>query len=164
DRYADVAATVCWIRGKAHALRPAFEQLGAPAALVYEAIEHGHGSSPITIQSRTGLSRTAVTDALGTLSGWRLIDGDPTAGYWLTSTDADLERLAERFGITHARASKIATYRAQRRIWWAYLERHTIALHTDDLAADAEILALLDEMRLNDPDPPPVPRGLSVVA
>lgn len=164
DRYADVAATVRWIRGKAHALRPVFEQLGAPAALVYEAIEHGHGSSPITIQSRTGLSRTAVTDALATLSGWTLIDGDPTAGYWLTSTDADLERLAERFGLTHARASKIATYRAQRRIWWAYLERHTIALHANDLAADAEILALLDEMRLHDPDPPPVPTGLSAVA
>lgn len=163
-RYADTARTVRWIRGKAHALRPAFERLGAPAALVYEAIEHGYGSSPATIQSRTGLSRTAVTDALATLSGWKLVDGDPRAGYWLTSSDADLERLAERFGITQARASKIATYRAQRRIWWAYLERHTIALHTDDLAADAEILALLDEMRLNDPDPPPVPRGLSVVA
>lgn len=155
SRYADVVETVRWIRGKAHALRPVFEQLGSPAALVYEAIEHGHGSSPITIQSRTGLSRTAVTDALTTLASWNLIAGDATAGYWLTSTDADLERLAERLGITHARATKIATYRAQRRIWWAYLERHQIALHADDLAADAAILALLDEMRLNDLGPPP---------
>lgn len=164
DRYAEAATTVRWTRGKAQALRPVFEQLGAPAALVYEAIEHGHGSSPTTVQQRTGLSRTAVTDALTTLAGWNLIDGDPADGYWLTSSDADLERLAERFGVTHARATKIATYRAQRRIWWAYLDRHHIALHADDLVADAEILALLDEMRMNDDDPPPVPTSLSAVA
>lgn len=160
DRYADAAEAVRWIRGKAQALRPAFEQLGAPAALAYEAIEHGHGSSPVTIQNRTGLSRTAVTDALTTLAGWNLIDGDATAGYWLTSTDADLERLAERFGITHARATKIANYRAQRRIWWAYLDRHHIAPHADDLAADKEVLALLDEMRLSDLAAPPPTLGI----
>ncbi|MDN5655417.1 MAG: hypothetical protein L0G46_10090, partial [Kocuria sp.] len=155
DRYADASETVRWIRGKAHALRPVFERLGAPAALTYEAIEHGHGSSPLTIQARTGLSRTAVTDALATLGGWNLIDGDPNEGYWLTSDDQTLQRLAERLGVTHARATKIATYREHRRRWWAYLERHQIALHADDLEADREILALLDEMRLNDLDPPP---------
>ncbi|MEE1652175.1 hypothetical protein V1260_15440 [Brachybacterium sp. J144] len=155
DRYADAAATVRWIRGKAHALRPVFERLGAPAALTYEAIEHGHGSSPTTIQARTGLSRTAVTDALATLTGWNLIDGNPDEGYWLTSDDTHLERLAERLGVTHARATKLATYREHRRIWWAYLARHDIALHAADLEADREILALLDEMRLNDLDPPP---------
>lgn len=158
-RHAEAAATVRWIRGKAHALRPVFERLGAPAALTYEAIEHGHGSSPMTIQTRTGLSRTAVTDALATLTGWNLIDGHPDEGYWLTADDADLERLAERLGVTHARATKIATYREHRRIWWAYLERHYIALHTDDLQADREIRDLLDEMRLNDLDPPPPNAG-----
>lgn len=159
DRYADAAQTVRWIRGKAHSLRPAFEALGAPAALTYEAIEHGHGSSISTIRARTGLSRTAVTDALATLTGWNLIDGHTDEGYWLTSDDTDLERLAERFGITRARATKIALYREQRRIWWAYLERHYIALHTDDLQADREIRDLLDEMRLNDLDPPPPTAG-----
>src|SRR5699024_5477209 len=84
-RYADTAQTVRWIRGKAHALRPVFEQLGAPAALVYEAIEHGHGSSPATLQHRTGLSRNATSDALTTLLGWKLIDGNNADGYWLTS-------------------------------------------------------------------------------
>lgn len=163
-RYADAATSVRWIRGKAHALRPAFEQLGTPAALVYEAIEHGHGSSPTTIQSRAGLSRTAVTDALACLAGWKLIDGDATAGYWLTSTDADLERLAERFGITHVRARKIATYRVQRRIWWAYLDRHHIRIHAEDLAADRQVLDLLDEMRLNDPGPPPPSTAPAVFA
>lgn len=157
DRYAETVATVRWIPGKARALRPAFEELGAPAALVYEAIEHGHGSSPTTIQLRTGLSRTAVTDALCTLTGWNLVDGTDTEGYWITSTATDLERLGERLGITHARATKVATYREQRRRWWAYLERHHIRIHAEDLAADAEILALLDEMRLNDPKPPPPP-------
>lgn len=155
DRHAATAETVRWIRGKAHALRPVFERLGTPAALTYEAIEHGHGSSPATIQARTGLSRTAVTDALATLTGWNLIDGHADEGYWLTSDDRELERLAERFGVTHARATKIAAYREHRRIWWAYLERHHIALHADDLEADREIRALLDEMRLNDLDPPP---------
>lgn len=155
DRHAGAAETVRWIRGKAHALRPVFERLGAPAALTYEAIEHGHGSSPTTIQARTGLSRTAVTDALATLAGWSLIDGRPDDGYWLTSDDHDLERLAERLGVTHARATKIATFREHRRIWWAYLERHHIALHAADLEADREIRALLDEMRLHDLDPPP---------
>ena len=154
NRYADAAATVRWIRGKAHALRPVFERLGAPAALTYEAIEHGHGSSPTAIQARTGLSRTAVTDALATLTGWNLINGAPSEGYWLTSDDAHLERLAERLGVIHARATKIATYREHRRIWWAYLERHHIALHIDDLEADREIRTLLDEMRLHDLDPP----------
>ena len=155
DRYAAAAETVRWIRGKANALRPAFEQLGTPAALTYEAIEHGHGSSPTTIQHRTGLSRTAVTDALATLTGWNLIDGDPTEGYWLTSDEQTLQRLAERLGTTHARVTKVATYREHRRRWWAYLERHQIALHAEDLEADRDILALLDEMRLNDLDPPP---------
>ena len=35
---------------------------------------------------------------------------------------------------------------------------------TFHLARDAEILALLDEMRMNDVDPPPVPTSLSAVA
>src|SRR5699024_4289092 len=87
DRYVEAAATVRWIRGKAHALRPVFERLGAPAALTYEAIEHGHGSSPATIQARTGLSRTAVTDALATLTGWNLLDGHADERYWLASDD-----------------------------------------------------------------------------
>ena len=134
-----------------------FEQLGAPAALVYEAIEQGHGSSPATIQLRTGLSRTAVTEALASLDGWHLIAGDTEAGYQLTSTDADLNHLAERFGIIRARARRVATYREQRRRWWAYLDRHLYRLSEEDLAADAQILELLDEMRLNDLPPPDNP-------
>lgn len=155
DRYADTAQTARWIRGKAHALRPVFEQLGAPAALVYEAIEHGYGSSPATLQHRTGLSRNATSDALTTLLGWKLIDGNNADGYWLTSNDTDLERLAARLGITRTRARRVARYREQRRIWWAYLDRHHIRLHASDLEADSQVLALLDEMRLNDPGPPP---------
>lgn len=157
DRHRERATNLRWIKGKAHALRPVFEQLGAPAALVYEAIEQGHGSSPATIQLRTGLSRTAVTEALASLDGWHLIAGDTEAGYQLTSTDADLNHLAERFGIIRARARRVATYREQRRRWWAYLDRHLYRLSEEDLAADAQILELLDEMRLNDLPPPDNP-------
>lgn len=157
DRHRETATKIRWITGKAHATRPVFEQLGAPAALVYEAIEQGYGSSPIVLQVRTGLSRTSLTDALASLTGWHLIDGDAEAGYKLTSTDDDLNRLAERFGIIRARARRIATYRQQRRRWWAYLDRHLYPLSETDLTADAQIRGLLDEMRLNDLPPPDNP-------
>ena len=39
------AEDLTWQKGKIHALRPVFRELGLPAAFVYEALEHSPGLS-----------------------------------------------------------------------------------------------------------------------
>ncbi len=76
------AGRLSWRPGKLHALRPVFRELGHPAAFVYEALE----SRPVRPQLSfdltmvTGLSRTAVYEALETLGAWWLVQ--PVRGRW----------------------------------------------------------------------------------
>ncbi|MGQ4535199.1 hypothetical protein ACUH9Y_08915 [Dermabacteraceae bacterium P13115] len=165
DRYRDQVETTRWIKGKAHSLRAAFQALGAACALVYEAIEHGYGTSYDALRLRTGLSKTALYDAVADLQGWHLIDGSPSEGWQLTSTEADLNRLAERLGVTTVIARRIATYAAQRRTWWDYLERHNpsrhLAIPEAVLELDDEIEQLLAEIRQAPPPPANVYRRRS---
>lgn len=163
DRHQTTAATTPWVRGKAHAIRPVFERLGAPPALVYEAIEQLNNPTADAIQSRTGLHRNTVREALACLAGWHLI-GRVGEAWTVTSTDADLARLAERFGITRARAARVTLFREQRRRWWAYLTRFVPGLVEPDQVYDTDAEDLLHQMRLDELAASPPPRHLVAVA
>lgn len=122
DRHRDHAERIRWVRGAAHAIRPAFVVLGTPAALVYEAVEQGYAASYRQLAERTGLCRDAVREAVSILASWELIAGSPTEGWDLTSSEADLDRLAERLGATTARAARVQRHRAERARYREMLE------------------------------------------
>ena len=111
-----------WKKGKVHALRPVFRELGLPAAFVYEALEN----SPVPLSTMdvvrtTGLSRTAATEALDMLAAWNLISRGIG---WSVVASTSLNTLAEYFGVLEAVAAQIHTYRIQRAQWREWLSRH----------------------------------------
>jgi len=125
-----------WRKGKIHALRPVFRELGIPAALVYEALEH----SPAALRSvelvrATGLSRTAVTEALEILAAWNLATRSQTLEWAIVATTS-LKDLAEQFGVLEAVARQLRKYAQDRIIWreWLSKRAHTVAelLSPDD--------------------------------
>ena len=75
-----------------------FRELGHPAAFVYEALEHTRGrpERSFDLITRTGLSRTAVYEALETLAAWNLVE--PRDGRWVLVPGTSLQLLAEQFG------------------------------------------------------------------
>ncbi len=89
------AGRIAWRAGKLHALRPVFRELGHPAAFVYEALEHAKGrpERSFDLVTRTGLSRTAVYQALETLAAWNLVT--PRDGRWVLVPGTSLQLLAE---------------------------------------------------------------------
>jgi hypothetical protein len=98
DRYADRADRRSWRPGKLHALRPAFLELGAPAALVYEALEDT--SEPlrgIDLIAAAGLARDTVYQALHTLAAYNL--AQQVAGRWQIVATTSLTVLAEQLGV-----------------------------------------------------------------
>ena len=75
-----------------------FRELGHPAAFVYEALEHHKGPQrSFDLTTVTGLSRSAVYEALETLAAWNLVcpTGD---GRWVLVAGTSLQVLAEQFG------------------------------------------------------------------
>lgn len=142
---------VQWPRGVAHSVRPAFTRLGVPAALVYEAIEQGYGRSRARLRVRTGLSAEALRQGIDTLASWHLISVVDDE-HELTSTDADLDRLATRLGATAHRAARVAKYRKERERYLAVLAAAARrrgprrAAYLEDPDAH-EIQAVLDDMR-----------------
>jgi hypothetical protein len=147
DEIADRAGTLAWKPGKIHALRPVFLELGHPAAFVYEALEHAKGPQrSFDLTTRTGLSRTAVYDALETLAAWNLVT--PRDGRWTRKTAASLEQLAEQFGCIDEIHVRIHRHRQERA---AYRR----ALRIVDHHAPTEQLVVPDEIYLWPPEPPP---------
>lgn len=112
-----------WQKGKVHALRPAFRELGLPAAFVYEALEHSPGLSTTEIVSATRLSRSAVHEALEILAAWNLI-GRNAGRAWSVVSTTSLHQLAERFGIFEAVAAQIQRYRTDRIVWREWLAKN----------------------------------------
>ena len=111
-----------WKKGKIHAVRPVFREFGLPAAFIYEAIE----DSPVPLSTMdvvraTGLSRSAVTEALEMLASWNLISRDTG---WSVVAGTSLNTLAEYFGVFEAVADQIQTYRIQRAQWREWLARN----------------------------------------
>jgi hypothetical protein len=122
EQWRDVAKANAWRKGKIHGIRPVFRALGAPAALVYEAIERGH-HSPTTaeLMRATGLSRPTVAKELKTMAELSMVERHHGAWHLLHTTN--LTRIAEWLGVLEDYEQQTALIRAQRRQWHAYLER-----------------------------------------
>ncbi|MCG2623011.1 MarR family transcriptional regulator [Arthrobacter sp. I2-34] len=113
-----------WRRGKLHALRPVFRELGLPAAFVYEALEHSPTSlSTAELMRITGLSRPAVAQALESMAAWNLVQRDDN---WSVVAATSLRAVAELLGVLEAVAEQLARYRAERAAWREWLARHVV--------------------------------------
>jgi hypothetical protein len=108
-----------WPAGQVHAVRPAFRELGLPAAFAYEQLERAaRPLSRFDVATRAGLSAAAAADALRILAehglairgrdGWRL-------------GRASLRALAEVFGVLELLAAIRARYAVERAAWRATL-------------------------------------------
>jgi hypothetical protein len=108
------AGRVAWKAGKLHALRPVFRELGHPAAFVYEALEHSRGrpQRSFDLTGATGLSRTAVYEALETLAAWNLVES--RAGRWAIVPGTSLHQLAEQFGCVDTVRALVNRHRDER--------------------------------------------------
>ncbi|MFK4298600.1 DNA-binding transcriptional ArsR family regulator [Arthrobacter sp. GAS37] len=124
-----VAEDLSWRKGKIRALRPVFRELGLPAAFVYEALEQSSTPLPAAdIIRATGLSRTAVSEALEVLAAWKLITKDKKRAFSVVSATS-LKDLAEYFGVLEAVTAQKTKYRNDRIIWREWLTKrfHTVA-------------------------------------
>jgi len=117
------AEDATWQKGKIHALRPVFRELGLPAAFVYEALEHSPGLQTSEIVRATRLSRSAVHEALEVLTAWNLVTRD-AARAWSVVTTTSLRQLAEQFGVLEAVAAQVQRYRTERIIWREWLAKN----------------------------------------
>ena len=117
------AEDLTWRKGKIHALRPVFRELGLPAAFVYEALEHSPGLSTAEIVTLTRLSRTTVSEALEVMAAWNMIARDSTRAWSVVATTS-LKELAEHFGVLEAVAAQLQRYRIERILWKEWLSRN----------------------------------------
>jgi DNA-binding transcriptional ArsR family regulator len=123
EQLKNAAEDATWQKGKIHALRPVFRELGMPAAFVYEALEHSPGLSSTDIVAATRLSRSAVHEALEVLAGWNLVARDAGRA-WSVVPGTSLKQLAEHFGVLEAVANQIQRYRNERIIWREWLAKN----------------------------------------
>ena len=122
EQWKDVAKAHAWRQGKIYGIRPVFRALGAPAALVYEAIERGH-RSPTTadIVRETGLSRPTVAKELAALAELSMVERH--YGSWQILQSTNLRNVAEWLGVQEDYEYQCSLIRSQRLQWHAYLER-----------------------------------------
>lgn len=115
-------------RGVIHGLRAPFRELGAIAALTFEALEHA--TEPLTgrqLASKLHRSPGAVIAALETLAGWDL--AERRDGRWKLSPRANLNQVAEALGVMEEVDAQLRRIRTERRQWWEWLGVRR--LHTD---------------------------------
>lgn len=112
-----------WQKGKIHALRPVFRELGLPAAFVYEALEHSPVMVTADIVRVTRLSRSAVHEALEVLAAWNLVSRGAGRA-WSIVAGTSLRQLAEQFGVLEAVALQLRRYRNDRIIWREWLAKN----------------------------------------
>ncbi len=131
------AQHVAWPKGHLHALRPAFRELGTPAALVYEALEHA--PAPVTsfdLITTVGLPRSTVYEALETLGAYNL--AHRSDGRWIVNRHANLDLLADQFGIDEDIRTLIGRHRQER---WHYRRALRIVDHHPTAVIDHPELA-----------------------
>jgi hypothetical protein len=119
DSVADVAGRRTWKRGKMHGVRPAFRELGLAAAFVYAALEQGNeplSGREVAMQARVGV--TTAHEALLLLEAFGL--SAKRGGKWVLG-GAQLDHLAERFGVREQVQQQLDRYKAERLAYWAYL-------------------------------------------
>lgn len=117
------AEDATWQKGKIHALRPVFRELGLPAAFVYEALEHSPAMQTSEIVRATRLSRSAVHEALEALAAWNLVARDGGRS-WSVVTTTSLTQLAELLGVLEAVAIQVQRYRTDRIVWRGWLAKN----------------------------------------
>lgn len=118
------AEDLSWRKGKIHALRPVFRELGLPAAFVYEALEQAATPLPtMELVYATKLSRTAVTEALEVLAAWKLITRRKDRA-WSVVHSTSLRELAEHFGVLEVVAAQLERYRIERILWKEWLSKN----------------------------------------
>jgi hypothetical protein len=108
-----------WRRGRIHGIRPVFRELGLPAAFVYAALEQSDDPlSGRAVGDAARIGHTAAADALLVLAEWGL--AERTSGGWIRGP-ADLNQLAEAWGLVEQIREQIAHYRRERADWVAWL-------------------------------------------
>jgi DNA-binding transcriptional ArsR family regulator len=117
------AEDASWQKGKIHALRPAFRELGLPAAFVYEALEHSPAMPIAEIVRTTRLSRSAVNEALEILAAWNLVARN-AGRFWSVVSSTSLKQLAEHLGVLEAVAAQLHRYKQDRIVWREWLAKH----------------------------------------
>lgn len=117
------AEDMTWQKGKIHAMRPVFREIGLPAAFVYETLEHSPGLSTAGIIKLTRLSRTAVSEALEVMAAWNMITRDNKKA-WSVVSATSLKDLAEYFGVMEAVAAQLQRYRTERVLWREWLSKN----------------------------------------
>jgi hypothetical protein len=123
ERHEDLVDRVMLAPGKVHAARPVFRELGAVAAVVFEAIEQG----ATTVQLagvRAGVSRSAVYEVLEVLEAWGLVERDAAGA--LVARPEFLGPAAERIGAVVVVGLLVERFRVERRAWVEYLSRHAV--------------------------------------
>lgn len=154
DGLVDRANRAAWPAGRMHALRPAFRELGLPAAAIYEVLEAA--SEPLNsfdAASTAGISRSSGYDALETLSAWNLATPDGH-GRWVIVRTTCLALLAEAWGVVDTIRARIAHHRAER---IAYRRALRIP---DNPYADIALVSWSADAPLTEaspPSPPPDP-------
>jgi hypothetical protein len=122
DHHRQLARELSWRKGKIHGIRHVFRVLGEPAALVYEAIERArHSPTNADIIRGTGISRSAVENALGEMSALGMVHRE--GRQWHITATTNLGQLAIRLGVIEDVQAQISLYRHQRAAWHAYLDR-----------------------------------------
>lgn len=124
EQFQDVAQATAWRKGKIHGIRTVFRALGAPSALVYEAVERGrHSPTTADIMRATGLSRPTVAKELTILAELSMVERHH--GHWQIIHTTNLGKIAEWLGVQEDYERQSALIREQRRQWHAHLERFT---------------------------------------
>jgi DNA-binding transcriptional ArsR family regulator len=123
DGVKTAAEDLSWRKGKIHALRPVFRELGLPAAFVYEALEHSPGLTTAELVQLTRLSRTAVGESLEVLAAWDMVTRDKRRAWSVVATTS-LKELAEHFGVMEAVAAQLHKYRIERILWKEWLSKN----------------------------------------
>lgn len=137
EQWKDVAKANAWRKGKIYGIRPVFRALGAPAALVYEAIERGrHCPTTAEIVRATGLSRPTVANELSTLAELSMVERH--YGSWQIVHSTNLKHIAEWLGVQDDYERQSALIREQRRQWHAHLERFTAPVIREEDIYDQE--------------------------
>lgn len=135
DEYRLRAENKAWKPGKIHAMRPVFRELGVVAAFVYETIEQSQlPQSSAELARVSGLSPTAVNQALETLAAWNMINR--FEGRWRISHATSLRSLAEYFGVLEDVASQQRRYKTERLLWHKWLTERVLTREPILAAAD----------------------------
>ncbi|MEV0287894.1 hypothetical protein AB0H36_27590 [Kribbella sp. NPDC050820] len=148
DRY-DHHRWRTWRRSTIHGIRAPFRELGAIAALTYEALETA--SEPLTgrgIADLLGRSPSAVSSALASLAAWDLAEYADRR--WRLSPRADLNLVAEALGVLDEIREQLQRIRGERQQWWHWLGVRRLPSRPGTHARGARVDQALDA-----DEPPP---------